>query len=457
MFCINISYWYWKNVNNYYSLCLDHILLCMEKIPTPKSISQYIPRFRTLCKIGATTLALASAFSYAKMAHQRTQENTQQEIEQLFASTNDSQQDTISMLNTALQRHPAMWIQSKLYFDERVWQLHNALGRPGVDHYTNSTLRSFFPFVWINHYDALGKTCYIPDSTIMQWLTEVPHAYQHQQEGIVNLTLDMCIWTLRSWLHGSFYNKSYELPNSLEYHAHHQVEPAFLSAIFSHQYGVTLINDLQAAPHEEQGQLFLQYCNKLTIYWASDVKLILKTDAGKLLLEWVHTHDGWYKIMDAISLVSSEYKAYRSTFLFTYLKLDKVQSNQLALLLFGDPAYWIHWNEWLEKAFNTNIVLNRTTAWSLYAAQVQYALLACHNSPLLQAHIFDMFYQHVCTYAPVEHFPIADIVPFILMSDKYQTQLEDIYRKAFAEKKWKWYDRHFVFSPLLPTSMRTSQ
>ena len=80
----------------------------MEKIPTPKSISQYIPRFRTLCKIGATTLALASAFSYAKMAHQRTQENTQQEIEQLFASTNDSQQDTISMLNTALQRHPAM-------------------------------------------------------------------------------------------------------------------------------------------------------------------------------------------------------------------------------------------------------------------------------------------------------------------------------------------------------------
>lgn len=54
-------------------------------------------------------------------------------------------------------------------------------------------VRKLMPFVSVNHYDALGKTCYIPDTTIMQWLTEIPHAYQHQQEGIVNLTLDLCV------------------------------------------------------------------------------------------------------------------------------------------------------------------------------------------------------------------------------------------------------------------------
>lgn len=127
------------------------------------------------------------------MAHQRTQENTQQEIAQLFDAHADATPDTIPMLQVALQKHPFLGIQSKLYFDTRVWQLHNALGRPKVDHYSNSKLRTLLPFVSINHYDALGHTCYIPDTTITQWLTEIPHAYQHQQVGIVNLTLDLCV------------------------------------------------------------------------------------------------------------------------------------------------------------------------------------------------------------------------------------------------------------------------
>lgn len=126
------------------------------------------------------------------MVYQRAQENTQQEINKLFAE-GDATPDTSTMLNEALQKHPYLGIHSKLYFDERVRQLHNALGRPEVNHYTNSKWRKLMPFISMNHYDALGRTCYIQDATILQWLTEAPHAYQHQQEGIVSLTLDLCV------------------------------------------------------------------------------------------------------------------------------------------------------------------------------------------------------------------------------------------------------------------------
>lgn len=203
---------------------------------------------------------------------------------------------------------------------------------------------------------------------------------------------------MRSWFHASFYDKSYELPNSLEYHAHHQVEPELLSAIFSHQYGVTLIEDLQAAPNEEQGQLFLQYCNKLTIYGVTDIQLIFKTDAGKLLLEWTRTHDGWYKIIDAVALSSIAYKKYRSTFLFTYLMLDAVQTSEIALLCYNDPLYVADRKKTIVEAYQVNTLISATTAWTIFATQIQQALLHCHQHPMLQSDIFDIFFEHACMY-----------------------------------------------------------
>lgn len=423
----------------------------MEKTTLPTSVAHLPARLKTLSKMCLTALALASVFSYAKMAHQRWKENTQQAIAKLFASEGDTTPDTISMLQTALQRHPSLWIQSKLYFDDRVWQLHNALGRPQVNHYSNSTLRTLLPFISMNHYDALGKTCYIPDSTITQWLTEIPHVYQHQQVGIVNLTLDLCVWTVRSWLHASFYDKTYELPNSLEYHAHHQIEPALLSALFSHDYGVTLINDLHLIPHDEQGSHFLQYMNGLTIYWVSDIQHILKTDAGQLLRERMQTHDGWYKIVDAIASSSMEYKKYRSYFLFTYLKLHAVQLSEIALICYTDARYLAARKNDIVTAYQKDVVLNKALAWTLFATKVQEALLHCHQHPLLQSQLYDIFFEHACVYAedriPV---PSLQITPFTLKNASYKEQLEALYHKARIEQAWRKNTWKFAFTQLLP-------
>lgn len=80
----------------------------MEKNTTSPLVSQLPSRLKTWCKIGATTLALASTFSYSKMVYQRAQENTQQEIAQLFAPEGDTTPDTITMLQDALQKHPCL-------------------------------------------------------------------------------------------------------------------------------------------------------------------------------------------------------------------------------------------------------------------------------------------------------------------------------------------------------------
>lgn len=113
----------------------------------------------------------------------------------------------------------------------------------------------------------------------------------------------------------------------------------------------------------------------------------------------MRTHDGWYKIINAIAISSTEYKKYRSTFLFTHLMLDAVQMNEIALLCYNDPLYLADRKKTIVETYQKNTWISGATARTLFAVQIQEALLHCHQHPMLQSDIFDIFFEHACTYA----------------------------------------------------------
>lgn len=110
------------------------------------------------------------------------------------------------------------------------------------------------------------------------------------------------------------------------------------------------------------------------------------------------THDGWYKIVDAITQSSLSNKKYRSNFLFTHLMLHTVQRNEIALICYNDPLYFALRKNDVTTSFQHNCLLSVSTAWTMFATQIQEALIHCHQHPLLQSQLYDFFFEHACTY-----------------------------------------------------------
>lgn len=195
------------------------------------------------------------------------------------------------------------------------------------------------PNVGPNHYNALQKTCYIAQPTLMQWATELPHVYQHNQEGVIVLTADWLLGVLRSVAKGSIYDSTYHITGTLEHHAHEIIEPALIDGLYSKAYGEALLADVRALhPYTRLGYLSTFFEDLYSQNGEHAMGILFKTPAFQLLFAWM-ADEGRETMQNDMAMVSTNKKSILQKICFQNHFLTEAQRTAWNTALYDSPVY----------------------------------------------------------------------------------------------------------------------